>query len=147
MAGLIEDMFRRFMARQAHFFDSLSKEAKRKLVEVESKYAELRVTGPEGGVLYFQYKGQRLQILDQAPPVPHEKVDKFLIDGDLVNYPSGDEVLLDVIDGSLTPRAAISRKYFRANTDKIIYDTEEFAQAFEQFLAEMRTILGGRRAS
>lgn len=144
MAGLIEDMFRRFMSRQAHFFDSLSKEAKRKLAEVESKYAELRVTGPEGGVLYFQYKGQRLQILDKAPSV--KKLDKFLIDGDLVNYPSGDEVLLDVIDGSLSPRAAISRKYFRANTDKIIYDTEEFAQAFEQFLAEMRMILGVRRA-
>ncbi len=28
-------------------------------------------------------------------------------------------------------RAAISRKYFRANTDRILYDTEEFAQAFE----------------
>lgn len=147
MAGLIEDMFRRFMARQAHFFDSLSKKAKRKLAEVENKYAELRVTGSEGGVLYFQYKGQRLQLLDQAPPIPYEKLDKFLVDGDLVNYPSGDEVLFDVIDGSLSPRAAISRKYFRANTDKIIYDTEEFAQAFEQFLAEMRIILGGRRGS
>ena len=145
MAGLIEDMFRRFMARQAHFFDSLSKEAKSKLAEVESKYAELRVTGPEGGVLYFQYKGQRLQMLDKAPSV--KNLDKFLVDGDLVNYPSGDEVLLDVIDGSLSPRAAISRKYFRANTDKIIYDTEEFAQAFEQFLTEMRMILGGRSAS
>jgi len=147
MAGLIEDMFRRFMVRQAHFFDSLSKDAKKKLASVDSKYAELRVTGPEGGVLYLQYKGQRLQILDQAPSVPYEKLDKFLIDGDLVNYPSGDEVLLDVIDGSLSPRAAISRKYFRANTDKIIYDTEEFAQAFEQFLTEMRAILGERRAS
>jgi len=144
MAGLIEDMFRRFMARQAHFFDSLPKKAKQKLAEVENKYAILRVTGPDGGVFYFQYKGQRLQILDQAPPVPYEKLDKFLIDGDLVNYPSGDEVLLDVIDGSLSPRAAISRKYFRANTDKIIYDTEEFASGFEQFLSEMRMILGGR---
>jgi len=142
VAGLIEDMFRRFMARQAHFFDSLPKGAKKKLAEVENKYAELRVTGPEGGVLYFQYKGQRLQILDHAPPVLYEKLDKFLIDGDLINYPSGDEVLLDVIDGSLSPRAAISRKYFRANTNKIIYDTEEFAQAFEQFLAEMRMIMG-----
>ena len=142
MAGLIEQMFRRFMARQAHFFDSLSKEAKLKLAEVENKYAELRVTGPEGGVLYFQYKGRRLQILDQPPQVPYEKLDKFLVDGDLLNYPSGDEVLLDVIDGSLSPRAAISRKYFRANTDKIIYDTEEFASAFEQFLAEMRVVLG-----
>ncbi|MBA7469162.1 hypothetical protein ES707_04428 [subsurface metagenome] len=147
MAGLIENMFRRFTARQAHFFDSLSKKAKEKLAEVENKYAELRVTGPEGGILYFQYKGQRLQMLDQAPPIPYEKLDKFLVDGDLVNYPSGDEVLLDVIDGSLSPRAAISRKYFRANTNKIIYDTEEFAQAFEQFLAEMRKILGGQSAS
>ena len=146
MAGLIENMFRRFTARQTHFFASLSKEAKQKLAEVESKYAQLRVTGPEGGVLYFQYKGQRLQLLDQAPPVPYEKLDKFWVDGDLINYPSGDEVLLDVIDGSLSPRAAISRKYFRANTDKIIYDTEEFASAFEQFLAEMRAILGGRSA-
>ena len=147
MAGLIEDMFRRFMVRQAHYFDGLSKEAKRKLAEVENKYAELRVTGPEGGTFYFQYKGQRLKILDQASSVPYEKLDKFWVDGDLVNYPSGDEVLLDVIDGSLSPRAAISRKYFRANTDKIIYDTEEFAQAFEQFLSEMRMILGGRSAS
>jgi len=145
MAGLIEDMFRRFMARQAHFFDRLPKGAKQKLAEVENKYAELRVTGPEGGLLYFQYKGQRLQMLDQAPPVSYEKLDKFLIDGDLMNYPSGDEVLLDVIDGSLSPRAAISRKYFRANTDKIIYDTEEFAQAFEQFLAEMRVVLRGSK--
>ncbi|MBA7542190.1 hypothetical protein ES705_34509 [subsurface metagenome] len=147
MAGLVEDMFRRFMVRQAHFFDSLPKGAKEKLAEVENKYAQLRVTGPEGGVLYFQFRGRRLQMLDQAPPVPYEKLDKFWVDGDLVNYPSGDEVLLDVIDGSLSPRAAISRKYFRANTDKIIYDTEEFAQAFEQFLSEMRMILGGRSGS
>jgi len=147
MAGLVENMFRRFMTRQARFFDRLSLDAKQKLAEVENKYAELRVTGPDGGVFFFQYKGQRLQMLDQAPPIPYEKVDKFWVDGDLVNYPSGDEVLLDVIDGSLSPRAAISRRYFRANTDKIIYDTEEFAQAFEQFLAEMRMMLGGRSAS
>ena len=147
MAGLVEAIFRRFMSRQAHFFDSLPKKAKQKLAEAENKYAILRVTGPDGGVFYFQYRGQRLQILDQAPSVPYEKLDKFWVDGDLVNYPSGDEVLLDVIDGSLSPRAAISRKYFRAHTDKIIYDTEEFAQAFEQFLTEMRMILGERRAS
>ena len=145
--ALVEDMFRRFMSRQAHFFDQLSKDAKQKLADVENKYAELRVTGPEGGILYFQYKGQRLQMLDEAPAVPYEKLDKFLVDGDLMNYASGDEVLFDVIDGSLSPRAALSRKYFRVNTDKIIYDTEEFAQAFEQFLDEMRKILGGRGAS
>ena len=145
--ALVEDMFRRFMSRQAHFFDRLSKDAKQKLADVENKYAELRVTGPEGGVLYFQYKGQRLQMLDKAPAVPYEKLDKFLVDGDLMNYPSGDEVLFDVIDGSLSPRAALSRKYFRVNTDKIIYDTEEFAQAFEQFLDEMRMILRGQGAA
>jgi len=145
--ALVEDMFRRFMSRQAHFFDQLSKDAKQKLADVENKYAELRVTGPEGGILYFQYKGQRLQMLDEAPAVPYEKLDKFLVDGDLMNYASGDEVLFDVIDGSLSPRAALSRKYFRVNTDKIIYDTEEFAQAFEQFLDEMRKILGGRGVS
>ncbi len=147
MAGLIEDMFRRFMARQAHFFDRLPKDTRQKLAEVENKYAMLKVTGPEGGVFYFQYMGQRLKMLDQAPPVPYEKLDKFLVDGDLVNYPSGEEVLLDLIDGSLSLRAANDRRYFRANTDKIIYDTEEFAQAFEQFLAEMRMILGERSAS
>ncbi len=147
MAGLVEQMFRRFTARQPHFFDGLSKAAKQKLAEVENKYAELRVTGPEGCILYFQYKGQRLQMLDQAPPIPYEKLDKFLIDGDLLNYPSGDEVLMDVIDGSLSPRAALSHKYFRANTDKIIYDSEEFSQIFERFLDEMRLVLGDRRAS
>ncbi|MBA7703929.1 hypothetical protein ES703_112726 [subsurface metagenome] len=146
--ALVEDMFRRVMARQSqsHFFDQLSKAARQKLVDVENKYAELRVTGPEGCVLYFQYKGQRLQILDGPPTVPYEKLDKFLVDGDLLNYPSGDEVLFDVIDGSLSPRAAISRKYFRANTDKILYDIEEFAQAFEKFLDEMRLVLGGKGA-
>lgn len=141
MAGLVEQMFRRFMARQAGFFNRLSKTAKEKLAEVENKYAELRVTGPEGGVLYFQYKGQRLQMLDEKPDIPYDELDKFLVDGDMVNYPSGDEVLFDVIDGDLSPRAVISRKYFRVNTDKIIYDTEEFAQAFERFLEDIRKIL------
>jgi len=140
--SLVEGMFRRFMARQSRFFNHLTKDARQKLTNMENKYAQLRVTGPEGCVLYFQYKGQRLQMLDGAPKIPYENLDKFLIDGDLLNYPSGDEVLFDVIDGSLSPRAAISRKYFRANTDKILYDTEEFAQAFEQFLNEMRLVLG-----
>jgi len=144
--ALVEDMFRRFMARQAHFFDRLSEDAKLKLTDVENKYAELRVTGPEGCVLYFQYKDQRLQMLEKAPPVPYEKLDKFLVDGDIENYPSGDEVLFDVIDGCLSPRAAHDRRYFRVNTDKILYDTEEFAQAFEHFLDEMRIVLGGRSA-
>ena len=144
--ALVEDMFRRFMARQTGFFNNLTNDGRQKLAELENKYAELRVTGPEGCVLYFQYKGQRLELLDGPPKLPYEKLDKFLIDGDLINYPGGDEVLFDVIDGSLTPRAAISRKYFRANTDRIIYDTEEFAQAFEQFLNEMRLVLGGTGA-
>lgn len=144
--ALVEDMFRRFMARQSNFLNSLTKEQRQKLADIENKYAELRVTGPEGCVLYFQYKGQHLQLLDGPPKLPYEKRDKFLIDGDLLNYPSGDEVLFDVIDGSLSPRAAISRKYFRANTDKILYDIEEFAQAFEQFLNEMRLVLGGSGA-
>lgn len=141
MAGLVRDMFRRFEARQARFFGKLPRTAKEKLAQVENKLAELRVTGPEGDVFYFKYKGERLQMLDEQPKVPYEKLDKFLLDGDLINYPSGDEVFFDVVDGELTPRAAISRKYFRANTEKIIYDTEEFAQAFEQFLEEMRRVL------
>ena len=145
MAGLVGDMFRRFEARQAGFFNHLSRDAKQKLAEVENKYAELRVTGPEGGVFYFQFQGQRLRMLDEKPDVPYEKVDKFLLDGDEINYPSGDEVLFDVIGQSLSPRAVISHKFFRANTDRIIYDTEEFAQAFEQFLDEMRMVLGGKR--
>ena len=85
-------------------------------------------------------------MLEGPPSVPYEKLDKFLVDGDLLNYPSGDEVLFDVIDGSLSPRTAHSRGYFRANTDKILYDTEEFLQAFEQFLGEMRLVLGGSGA-
>ena len=145
MAGLVETMFKRFMTRQVRFFDNLSKEAKQKLVDVENKYAELRVTGPEGGVFYFQYKGQRLQMLSSKPEIPYDRLDKLLLDGDMVNYPSGDEVLFDIIDRSLSPRAAISRKYFRVNTDKIIYDTEEFAQAFEQFLDEMQAVLGRQK--
>jgi len=141
MAGLIEEMFDRFMARQSRFFERLPKKAKIKLSEAENKYAELRITGPEGGIFYFKFTGQRLQKLTE---VPDGKMDKFLFDGDSINYPGGDEVLFDVIDRSLSPRAAISRKYFRANTDKIIYDTEEFAQAFEKFLDEMTSILGGK---
>jgi len=145
MAGLVEDMFRRFEARQAAFFNRLSRSAKQKLAEVENKYAELRVTGPEGGVFYFMFRGQRLQMLDGRPKIPYEKLDKFLLDGDDINYPSGDEVLFDVVGGSLSPRAVISHKFFRANTDRIIYDTEEFAQAFENFLDEMRLVLGSKR--
>lgn len=144
--ALVEDMFRRFTARQTRFFDHLTKDARQKLADMDNKYAELRVTGPEGCVLYFQYKGQRLQMLDGAPEIPYEKLDKFLIDGDPLNYPSGDEVLFDVIDGSLSPRTAHSRGYFRVNTDRILYDTEEFLQAFEQFLNEMRLVLGASGA-
>ena len=143
--GLVADMFRRFEARQSRFFDRLSKDARGKLAEVEKKCAELRVTGPEGGVFYFQFAGQRIKMLDERPEVPYEKMDKFLLDGDEINYPSGDEVLFDVVSASLSPRAVISHKFFRANTDRIIYDTEEFAQAFEQFLDEMRMVLGGGR--
>jgi hypothetical protein len=145
--ALVENMFRRFMARQSRFFNRLTKDQRQKLADMENKYAELRVTGPEGCVLYFQYKGQRLQLLEGPPPIPYEKLDKFLVDGDILNYPSGgDDVLFDVIDGSLSPRAAHDRGYFRANTDKKIYDTEEFLQAFEQFLTEMRLVLGGSGA-
>lgn len=144
MAGLIGEMFQRFMSRQALFFDYLSPDAKEKLTEVENKYAVLRITGEEGGVFYFQYKGGRLLMLDGPPEVPYEQMDKLLLDGDEINYPSGDEVLFDVIDGELDPRAAVSRKYFRVNTDKIIYDTEEFAQAFERFLKDIRVLLPGR---
>lgn len=143
--GLVGDMFERFLARQAIYLDGLSKGAKEKLAEVENKFAVLRVTGPEGGVFYFQFKGQRLQLLKEPPDIPYEKLDKFLLDGDLFNYPSGDEVLFDIIDRSLSPRAVISRKYFRANTDKIIYDTEEFAQAFERFLDDMQVVLRGKK--
>lgn len=145
MAGLVEEMFERFGARQASFFNHLPRDARQKLAEAENRYAELRVTGPEGGVFYFQFRGQRLQKLNERPDVAYEKMDKFLLDGDEINYPSGDEVLFDVIGGSLSPRAVISHKFFRANTDRIIYDTEEFAQAFEQFLDEMRMVLGGGR--
>jgi len=41
----------------------------------------------------------------------------------------------------------ISRRYFHTNTDKIIYDTEEFAQAFERFLDDLQVILGGKRGA
>lgn len=139
-------MFRRFEARQAGFFNHLSRDARQKLAEVENKYAELRVTGPEGGVFHFQFQGQRLRMLDERPEVAYEKMDKFLLDGDEINYSSGDEVFFDVIGGSLSPRAVISHKFFRANTDRIIYDVEEFAQAFENFLDMMQLVLGGRRA-
>lgn len=142
MSTLVEDMFRRFLERQHTFFDKLPKDAKQHLAEAGVKYAELRVTGDEGGVFHFRYRNQRFEMLD-GPPVPHETLDKLILDGDLVNYPSGDEVFFDIIDGDLSPRATISRKYFRVNTDKIVYDTEEFAQAFELFLEEMRRVLRG----
>lgn len=145
--GLVADLFKRAEARQSIFFDKLSNDAREKLDEVENKFAELRVTGPEGGVFYFQFKGQRLMMLSGAPDVPWEELDKFLLDGDDFNYPGGDEVLFDVIDRELSPRAVVSRKYFRVNTDKIIYDTEEFAQAFERFLDDLQVILGGKQGA
>lgn len=143
MGTLIEDMFRRFMERQYVFFDKLPKATKEHLAEAENKYAELRVTGPEGGLFYFRYRKHRFEMLDGPPKMPRETLDKLILDGDEVNYPSGDEVFFDIMDGDLSPRATISRKYFRVNTDKIIYDTEEFAQAFELFLEQMRLVLKG----
>lgn len=142
MAGVVEGMFKRFTARQSRFFEKLSSDAKKKLDGVENKYGQLEVTGPEGGTFYFQYKGKRLHMLDKPPDVDYEDLDRFGLDGDMINYFSGDEVLFDVIDGSLPPRAVISRGYFTVYTDKIIYDREEFASAFERFLDEMRMVLG-----
>lgn len=143
--GLIGDMFERFMARQALFFEGLPNGAKEKLSEAGKKYAVLRVTGPEGGTFYFEFEGQQLRLLKEPPDIPYEEIDKMILDGDLDNYPSGDEVLFDVIDRSLSPRAVVARKYFKVNTDKIIYDTEEFAQAFESFLDDMQFVLKGKR--
>ena len=143
--GLVAEMFERFLSRQSLFLDSLPKDAKEKLAEVENKYAVLRVTGPEGGTFYFQFKDERLLPLKEVPAVPYEELDKFLLDGDFFNYEGGDEVLFDVIDRSLSPRAVISRKYLQVNTEKIIYDTEEFAQMFERFLDDMQVVLRSRR--
>ncbi|MBA7671732.1 hypothetical protein ES703_79895 [subsurface metagenome] len=144
MAGLIGGMFERFEARQALFFNYLPGDARQKLAEAENRYAELRVTGPEGGVFYFRFRGQRLQKLSERPDVPDEKMDKVLIDGDGINYHGGDDVLVDVINGSLSPRAAKSHGLFWTNTDRSIYDSEEFIQAFENFIDEMRMVLGGK---
>ncbi|MBU0846610.1 hypothetical protein KKH23_05420, partial [Patescibacteria group bacterium] len=129
--GLVGEMFERFMSRQSLFFNGLSSDAKEKLTEVENKYAVLRVTGPEGGIFYFRFEGQRLQLLKEPPGIPYEDLDKFILDGDLINYLGGDEVLFDVIDRSLSPREVVARHYFWVNTPRVIYDTEEFAQAFE----------------
>jgi len=145
--GLIADMFERFMSRQSAYFDSLSEGAKVKLSEVGKKYAVLKVTGPEGGTFYLQFEGQHLQMLPEPPDIPYDDLDKMILDGDMFNYPSGDEVLFDVIDRSLSPREVIARRYFKVNTPNIVYDTEEFAQAFEQFLDDMRLVLKGRKNS
>lgn len=144
MPRLVEGMLRRFAARQEHFFEKLSKEQKRKFRELENKYAILTVTGPEGGVFYLQYKGGRFEPLGQKPDIDYDELDKFLLDGDGLNYPSGDEVFFDVVDGDLTPEKVIAHQYFRANTDRIIYDTYEIRQAFKEFLEEMRVVLRGK---
>ncbi|GAH59828.1 unnamed protein product [marine sediment metagenome] len=38
-------------------------------------------------------------MLEEKPAVPNDKLDKLLLDGDMINYPSGDEVFFDVIAG------------------------------------------------
>lgn len=143
--GLVADMFRRFEARQALFFKRLSKAEQRKLDDLDNKCCELRVTGPEGGLFYLQYRGRHFHILNEPPTIPYEEMDKVLLDGDMVNYNSGDEVLFDVISRNLDPRAVLSHKLMRTNTDRIIFDNEQLAQAFEGFLNDMQTVLGGKR--
>jgi hypothetical protein len=141
MSTLVEDMFRRFMARQDKFFRRLSTAARKKFDELENKYAELTVTGEDGGVFYFLFKAGRFQLLEGPPKIPEDQIDKLILLGDAINYTSGDEVLLDVVSGDLSPRAVISYNFFRVNSDRIIYDTEEFAQAFEAFLSEMKSVI------
>jgi len=145
MSTLVEDIFHRFEERQYLFFEKLTKKGKRKLAEANNRDAELVVTGPQGGTFYFLFKGGRFHMLDGEPDIPREQLDKMLLDGDLVNYKAGDEVFLDVIDGDLDVRALVSRRYFTVNSDRIIYDSEELAQAFEGFLEEMRLVLGRKR--
>jgi len=141
--GLIKEILERFQSRQMRFYEMLPRSGREKLAEAENKYAELRITGPEGGTFYFHYKGGHLDLLPEKPQVDDAKLDKLLLDGDGINYMGGDDVFLDVVSGSLSPRAVRSHHYFRANTDRIIYDSEEFAQAIETFLEEMRRVLAG----
>lgn len=139
--GLVGVIFHRFMSRQSLFYKELSPTGKKKLAEIENRYAELRVTGPEGGVFYFQYKHLRLQPLESKPDVPDEQMDRFQLVGDDINYSGGDDVLLDVIDGELSPREVHDEHYFRTKT---IYDSEEFIQAFENFLREIQRVFKPR---
>lgn len=145
MAGTVEGMFERFEARQSLFFNRLPKSSKQKLAKAENRYAELTVTGPEGGTFYFQFRLQQFHKLSEKPNIPDEKLDKIIIDGDGINYHGGDDVLVDVINGSLSPRAAKSHELFWTNTDRSIYDSEEFMQAFENFIEDMRMVLGYRK--
>lgn len=140
MPTLVEKAFRRFEARQHLFFKRLPKRAKKKLAEASNRYAQLIVTGDEGGTFYFRYLGGRFQMLNDPPDVPEENLDKMTLDGDETNYKSGDEVFSDVLARALSPRAAVSRRYFQVNSDRVIYDTEELAQAFEGFLEDMRVV-------
>ena len=141
---LVEKMLRRFMSRQDLLYKLLSPKDNKKLDEVSVKYAELSVTGPEGGTFYFRYQGRKLEPLDGIPDVPPRMLDRFKLRGDGLNYKGGDEVFFDVVAGSLTPRDALSKHYFISDTDHMLYDSEEFAQSFETFLAEMRKVLTGR---
>ncbi len=142
MAGMIAEMFHRVMVRQSRFFDKFPKEMQEKLTLINGRYAELTITGQEGGKFYFHYADRELVEFSEPSRIPKNKLDKFKIVGDKENYPGGDEVLFDVIDGDLSPRVAISRRYFQVNTERVIYDTEEFVQAFEKLLIEMRRMLG-----
>lgn len=141
------DIFARYTARQKSFYGELPKAEQAKLAQLQNKYAELRVLGPQVPqveTLYFQYQNQSLRLLEESerPNVPYEEMDKFILQGDGLNYYDGLAVLIDVIDGELPPRKAKDMELFRTHTSTNIYDSEQFIQAFERFLREMQKVLG-----
>lgn len=129
------------MIRQERFVSKLPDEMQRKLEDAGNKFAEVIITGPEGDTLYFMLKDKRLTMLDSCPEMANGHLDRIYIDGDIYNYHSGDEVIEDICALKLSPRAAMSHGFLKINTDRVIYDTEEWAQAFEVFLREVRDFL------
>jgi len=141
MPGLIKKLFERAMTRQQGFVEKLPDLMQQKLEDAGTKYAEVIVTGPEGGIIYFTLKDKRLKMIDSCPDAPDGQLDRFFICGDIINYEGGDDVIVDICNLSLSPREAVGRGFLKVNTDRVIYDTEEFIQAFEMFLSQVQDYL------
>jgi hypothetical protein len=127
--GPVYSILLRAEKRQASLLEKLPPRIKDKLNSADGRAAELKITGPDGGLFYLKYSDGKLRLLEDACEVRN----KLLM---------ADRVFYQLVSGAITPRAAKAHRLVLISGTEEMYDTEELMQAIEDWLHEIRNTLG-----